>query len=169
MRIFPACFLRGVWRRRGGAARPRLVDAWCDAVGSEERPFLGSFQKGGGARDGAERRAEPRSIKGGHARGAPSSLLGACSWLSSPPVCSLLLTVHPLSLTRAPFLLARSRARGPAGGLLVGDADGRRRRRPMVDLRVRTRRVSERVHQFQKGGFIFFELLYVCLWRQSVK
>ena len=104
-----------------------MVDAWCDAVGSGERPFLGSFQKGGGARNGAELRAEPRSIKGGHAQGAPSSHL----------VCSLLFTVHPLDLTRAPFLLARSRVRG----LLVGDADGRRRRRPVVDLRVRTRRV----------------------------
>ena len=33
---------------------------------------------------------------------------------SSRLVCSLLFTVHPLSLTRTPFLLARSRARGPA-------------------------------------------------------
>ena len=61
-----------------------MVDARCDAVGSEERPFWGSFQKGGGARNGAE----PRSLKGGHARGALSSLLVSDA-LSSPPSSSL--------------------------------------------------------------------------------
>ena len=75
----------------------RLAPDWWTrgvTVGSGERPFLGSFQKGGGARNGAEQRAEPRSIKDGHARGAPSS-----SWISlllfASPVCSLLVTVDP--------------------------------------------------------------------------
>ena len=130
-----------------------MVDARCNAVGSEERPFLGSFQKGGGARNRAERRAEPRSIKGGHARSLlssvharslvhalllfsfSSSLLGLCSLLSSRWLAGLspigccsppLFMVHALFLARAPFLLARSRARGPARPV-GGDADGRRR------------------------------------------
>ena len=64
-------------------------------------------------------------------RGARPLPLGSSSWISlllfaSPPVCSLLLTVDPLNLTHAAFLLARSCARGPARPV-GGDADGRRR------------------------------------------
>ena len=162
-----------------------MVDARCDAVGSEERPFLGSFQKGGGARNGAERRAEPRSIKGGHARGAPSSLPGSRAHLGA---CSLLLLflsrVHALlfssrmlsplhgssalldSRSLPPRSFPRSwpgaacwwetRTGGAAGGLWWTCACGRGECR---------RRFTGR----KKGGFLFFGLLYVCLWRQSVK
>ena len=100
-----------------------MVDARCDAVGSEERPFLGSFQKGGGARNGAERRAEPRSIKGGHARGAPSSPL-----LFPLLVSDALSSLHGLcALLGSCSLPPRSScARGPARPV-GGDADGRRR------------------------------------------
>ena len=54
-------------------------------------------------------------------------------------------------------------ARGPASGLLVGDMDGRRSSAGcVVDLRVRTRRVPERVRRPLKGGLSISLLLYDC-------
>ena len=41
--FFPACFSALGVKERGGAARSRLVDARCDAVGSEERPLFGKL------------------------------------------------------------------------------------------------------------------------------
>ena len=115
-----------------------MVDARCDAVGSEERPFLGSFQKGGGARNGTERRAEPRSIKGGHARGAPSSLLGSCTRLgcSLRALCLSSKRLALPSLSLVPVLVARR-------GLLVETRTGGAAVRPVVDLRIWKRGAGE--------------------------
>ena len=141
-----------------------MVDARCDAVGSEERPFLGSFQKGGGARNRAERRAEPRSIKGGHARGASSlpssSLPGSRAHLGAPflsrvhallsaPLRSSRLVCSLLSsrFMRSPWLALPSSSLVPAlvarRGLLVETQTGGAAVRLVVDLRVRTRGAGE--------------------------
>ena len=65
-RIFPTCFPpRLVWRNGVGQLAP---DWWMRGVtrsGVRNAPFLGSFARGSGAENGAERRAEPRSTKGG--------------------------------------------------------------------------------------------------------
>ena len=52
----------------GGGVGRLAPDWWTRGVtrsGVRNAPFLGSFQKGGGAANGAERRAESRAAKGG--------------------------------------------------------------------------------------------------------
>ena len=122
-----------------------MVDARCDAVGSEERPFSGSFSKGGGARNGVERRAEPRSIKGGHTRGSPPSYWLSALVSSTPPPPLLLGPCSPLSARYPDSFSPRSFLRSWSGERPVGgDADGRRSRAGcVVDLRVRTRGAGE--------------------------
>ena len=61
-RIFPACFSKECDRSGVGRLAP---DWWMRGVtrsGVRNAPFSGSFSKGGGARNGAERRAEPGVI-----------------------------------------------------------------------------------------------------------
>ena len=55
-------FFSAAGTRRGEAARSRLVDARCEAVGVEEFPFLRGFSKEGEAENGVGRRAEPHVI-----------------------------------------------------------------------------------------------------------
>ena len=158
-----------------------MVDARREAVGVRARPLSRDFSKrleGGGAENGAERRAEPRAVKGGAPRykgrtereARPSRSWSRWRWsplgASLPSSWFMLAPVSPV--VQFFFSSLGSCARGPASGLLVGDADGRRSSAGcVVDLRVRMRRVPERVRRPLKGGLSL--LLYGCCGAVSHK
>ena len=160
-----------------------MVDAWCDAVGSEERPLFGKLlegrwsQKRGGAKGGAPTYKGQTRARLALSPCGPSPLsLSGPEALSAPPSrCSA------LSLS-----LSRSCACGPTSGLLVetrtegaavpavwwtcasrrGVPERVRRPRGRPEPGATTLTVVGETRRPLKGGLFFCFCVCVCGWRR---